>query len=208
MLLNKLAASGILALAVTIPTASHASPILITGDVEACFGLGCTPDDTASLGSLITYVSSPLIDFSGTTDPDDGGLAVNFGTGDFGTIFVGSASPSSLINTPFTLLLTFLSPTVSDAQFSAQITGKVSTTQSNGILVKFEPSQIILPYIMDNGSGILSVSVFDTAVPSTGMGKISGYIQATAVPEASTSLLLATGLLGLLSLKRNRTLSI
>ena len=206
MSLHKLAVCVILMLGVMfVPVRSDAGPLLITGDAEACFGIACTPGDTSSMGSLISYTSSVTADFSGYTDPEDGGLAVNFGTGDFGSIWVGSSSPSTLVNTPFTLLLTFFAPTVSNAQFAAQVTGKISTTQSNGILLNFDPNQIQLPYSSATGSGLLDITVFDTAIPSTGMGKITGYIQATtAVPEPATSLLFGTGVLGLLGFRSRK----
>jgi PEP-CTERM motif-containing protein len=209
MSLRKLSVSTILVFAaIAVPVASEASPIFIAGDAEACFGLGCTPGDTATYGAgLISYTSLGSTDFSGWTDPDDGGLGVNWGTGNFGSLFVGSSNPSTLVNTPFSLLLTFAAPAVSDAAFSARITGKISTTQSNGILINFDPNEIVLPYTTASGSGLLNITVFDTAVPSTGAGNITGYIQATAVPEPATLLLFSASGFGLFASRRRFRIS-
>ena len=210
MVLRRSILGAVLTLTVmAVPATSLAGPVFIAGDAEACFGTACTPGDIASAyGGLITYTSSLFTDFSGFADPDDGGLAINFGTGDYGSIFVGSSSPSTLINTPFTLSLTFLAPTVANVRFSAQITGKVSTTMSNGIMINFDSNEIEVPYTLPSGSGLLNITVFDTAVPSTGFGKITGYIQATPVPEPATALLFGAGALGFVGLRRRTRKSI
>jgi hypothetical protein len=71
MSLHKLPVSVILMLGVMfVPVRSDAGPLSITGDAEACFGIACTPRDTSSMGSLISYTSSVAADFSGYTDAE------------------------------------------------------------------------------------------------------------------------------------------
>src|SRR5688572_21933107 len=98
------------------PAVARGNPIQIVGNALGCFGLACTPAEAAATvigGVPITFVSSPL-DFSGLTDPIDGGLAINTQgtstTGNFGIISIGTATPATSVATPFTLLLQFTSP--------------------------------------------------------------------------------------------------
>jgi hypothetical protein len=188
-----------------VPTASDAGSILISGDASACFGLGCTPGDSASyLGGLLEYESNGVLDFIGYTDPVDGTLAINLGTGSFGTLEVDTAFPYAFVNTPFSLLLDFYSPTAPDASFSATILGVISLNSIGGVVLLFDPYMVSLPYSYGSESGTLDVYAFSTAVPSGGSGQLSGYMVARAVPEPATSMLFGLGALGMVAVRKRR----
>src|SRR5688572_20237010 len=80
-----------------LPAVARGNPIQIVGNALGCFGLGCTAAEAAAIvigGVPITFTSA-AVDFSGLTDPIDGGLAINTlgtsTTGSFGTISIGTA---------------------------------------------------------------------------------------------------------------------
>jgi hypothetical protein len=192
----------------TLPAMSEASPVFIVGNALGCFGVGCTPTEDASyLGGLLEYNSSALIaDFFGTTDPIAGTLAINTITGDFGRFDLEDSASPTWVSTPFSLLLQFAAPTATDAAFSAQIFGVVSTNFSGGVNVVFNPFTLSVPFSSGPESGVLDVWVFNTAVPSGGSGSINGFIRATTssttvVPEPATTLLFGLGALAVASMR-------
>jgi hypothetical protein len=191
------------------PARSGAAPLLISGNASACFGVGCTPGQTASyLGGLIEYESNLVLDFLGFTDPVNGTLAINEGTGSFGRLNVDTAFPFALVNTPFSLLLDFYTPNVADASFSATILGVISLNSVGGIVVAFNPFMVSLPYSSNGESGILDVYALSTVAPSGGSAQLNGFMVAKAtkaVPEPATSLLLGLGAFGLLATRRRRS---
>jgi PEP-CTERM motif len=204
--LRRLLKVSVLAVSVSmVPATSEAAPVLISGNASACFGLGCTPGQTASyLGGLIEYESNPILDFFGFTDAANGTLAINDGTGSFGRLEVGTTFPYAFVNTPFSLLLDFYTPSVADAVFSATILGVVSLDSVGGIAVVFNPFKVTLPYSYGGESGIMDVYALSTVAPSGGSGQLNGFVVAQAVPEPATSLLFGLGALGLLATRKRR----
>jgi hypothetical protein len=196
-----------LAIAISmVPALSDAGPIVISGDASACFGVACTPTDSASyLGGLIEYESNSVLDFLGVTDPVNGTLAINLGTGNFGRLEVDTAFPYTFVNTPFSLLLDFYSPTAPDASFSATILGVISLNSVGGVALWFDPSMVTLPYSYGSEQGMLDVYAFSTAVPSGGAGQLNGLMVAKPVPEPATAMLFGLGALGLFAARKRRS---
>ena len=206
---------GALAALAFAPPAS-AVPIQIQGNAYGCFGASCTPGEnsgpfTTSTGAQLFYASGVPADFGGTTDY--GFLAINGTTGTFGAIGLAAASPAALDTVPFTLQLSFLSPTVSpDLLFQALIFGAVTNDPtSGGILLAFaSPPQSIsfTNGIPGNVSGTLAVLANNTSLPPGQTTQITGFITATTptavTPEPGTLGLMTFGLAGILGLAWRR----
>jgi hypothetical protein len=195
---------------------ASAVPIAIVGNALGCFGVSCTPAEnfgifTTPTGANLTYTSAVPVDFSGDTDL--GFLAINGTTGTFGSIGLG-AGPAVLVDVPFTLQLSFLSPTVSGPGplFQASLFGAVSRDPtSGGILLAFiSPPQSIsfTNGIPGDVSGSLTVLANSTSLPPGQDTQITGFIMPTTptvvTPEPGTLGLMAVGLAGILGLAWRR----
>jgi len=141
-------------LSVIVPIQDAPTPptdITIDGDALGCFGDGCTPTDvafTSVSGTTIQYVSSIGTDFLGTTV--NGVLGVNGpalggsppSSGNFGAIGVNLATQPVPATVPFTLRLTFRSPTAAPISIGATLRGTLSVPTRGGIVLTFDEKRL------------------------------------------------------------------
>jgi hypothetical protein len=197
---------------------AQAQNILVQGNAQGCFGLGCVPveNDAVTLsGVLLSYASNTPIDFSGTTV--NGQLAISSVTGNFGILNVGTASVTTAINEVFNLLITFSNPTAdTPIAFDVLIQGKVRNTAQGGVVVDFNPvatgggqvnstSDWVPFYDVGTGlSGDIRLTAYGTSVPSGGAGNLTGLVEASVTPEPASMVLVGTGLFGVFGAARRR----
>lgn len=204
---------GLLALGVFAGAAQ--SQVVVSGNARGCFGAGCTPLDNDRLkveGVWLKYVSAPKFDFQGITA--GGFLAINNagGSGNFGILSGGPTPRGTVINTPFTLSLGFLTPWAPNSLFTAVITGHIVSTVTGSLIAMFNPASISSPFYdpYNRLSGDLTVTALDTPIPAIGSAPITGYVQvsnvvpATVTPEPVTIVMVGSGLLGLAVARRRR----
>ncbi len=113
------------------------------------------------------------------------------------------------VNVPFQLQVAFTTPTAGSQQFFASVRGSVNGSTVGGVTFRFNPSVITnIPFTNGPGSGTFDLSVNNVSVNAGQLNaQLTGDITATAAtvaPEAGTSVLLATGLVGVIGIGRRR----
>ena len=169
--------------------------ITITGRALGCFGLGCTPTNlafTSVNGVAISYLSSfGNTTFSGATA--NGVLAVNGSNligsvpGNFGRIQMNAltAPQTTAVSIPFTLQLTFSSPTAAAVTISATLRGTIAPAPLGGVLLTFDEKKTVggetikIDFVNPNTntSGRMDLTLFGEPIPLGQAVSIGGFFE-------------------------------
>ncbi len=204
------------ALAAAVAFASPASAqITFTGFSNGCFGIACVPattnaNATSTIGPLIFRNST----FTGNTT--GGFLAIGsqpsttMNVDNLGSFLLNSGS-QNFAGGQFNLRVSFTAPAgtaPANQVFTANLLGQVLTGASDngGVTIMFtNPTQ---QFSFDGGTFTLTVNNVSLQGVAQGgdprLVSLSGFINATVVPEPSTYLLMGSGLLGLGVMYRRR----
>ena len=191
--------------ATALATTSAANATAFVGSTGGCFGASCTPMATAT-----TTSGGATLNFtSGTFNQMDSNGFVAIGSGNpptdtLGLFSLTGTTGTSSFNTPFTLLVSFTSPTgvtpASAGTFFSTITGSVTDGNAGGVFVDFDNTL----HAFTSNSGPFTLRVNDLNVSNGGvLTPITGQIN--AVPEAKTWAMMLLGFAGIgFAMRRRR----
>jgi PEP-CTERM motif len=183
-----IAATALMGAAISSP--ANAS-IIISGNTEGCFGVGCIPGATATDNGL-TFTQTGFF-----TQTDATGFATisNLGT------FTLNHTPNQYTGDAFTLEVSFTSPIGTSPNaglFGAVLVGSVTDTGTGGVFINFSPNTESFDF--SGGSFTLQLNSIGPQPGSELV--ISAEVQ--AVPEPGTWALMGIGFacLGLMAYRR------
>ena len=190
--------------AAALASASAAGATTFIGSTQGCFGAGCTPTSTATLGGLT---------FTGGTfnQADSNGFLAIGGTTDNLGILALDGTALSYTGQLFTLLVTFTAPpgtTPGSGSYSALLTGSVTSNNVGGVFFDFNNNPLTFNYT----GGTFTLVVNDVSVAAGSANQeISGQIRNTplAIPEPATWGLMLLGFAGIgVAMRRRRRLAL
>ena len=201
--MRKLVLSLVAGAAMTVASAASATAFI--GSTGGCFGAACSPGATATT----TSGGATLMFTSGTFNQMDSNGYVAIGSGNpptdtFGLFTLTGTTGTSAFNTPFTLLVSFTSPTgvnpASAGTFFSTIAGSVTNTNAGGVFVDFDNTE----HLFNSNSGPFTLRVNDLNVSTGGaLTPITGQIN--AVPEPATWAMMLFGFAGIgFAMRRRR----
>ena len=198
-----------LAGATAMTAASAANATVFTGSTLGCFGPGCTVANTSSPpGSGLTFNG-------GTFNQADSNGFLAIGTGlnpatgtytDTLGLITLSSLPSSWVNVPFSLQVSFSAPpgtSPGSALYTALLNGSVSSDGAGGAFFDFDNTAQAFTF----SGGSFSLFVNDLAVSAGAVNTpLNGVIRAqgAAVPQPATWGLMLLGFAGMGMLLRRR----
>jgi len=192
--------------------AIKADEVNFVGSTAGCFGLGCTPTQTASFGNVFSFQTATFqgLSVKGFMPLGGSGLDRNY-LGSLGLNHIDGD-----YNVPFTLQINFTEPTVNGnpVTITAILAGSVSD-HDGGVFIDFDNTPQTFTFEVGCrfgpgicGTGSFSMSVNDTSLHTDNLVPITGQIfaaqQTAAVPEPTSLLLLSSGVLTITAGVRRR----
>jgi hypothetical protein len=199
---------AVAALLLAATTAPAQAQMFILGNAKGCFGLGCTPDETAALtlGGVTLEYTSAAIDFKALVPGGTFAISQAAGTGSFGQVSISESERLlTILRAPFTLSLGFINPITPNSMFTGFLKGFVIIHEYGGGILGFEPQSITSPYF-DPAHGwgaTLSVTPDPLAIDVGSSSYIEGHMN-MVTPEPLTVLTLGSGLVGVAAAARRR----